>query len=254
MEGMIQEFRMAISNVQNGIGTTRGFWHYSLTAWKYKLPHRSAPIRAAGRFMKKEAVDLAALCEIGGGAWRTFHTDQTSLLAAEAGFEEKTFFPTLVKGRWMNQGNAVCARFPIRSIANHRLPGRGEPRYLSEAEVDIRGVRTVIFVTHLSLSRPLRDPQIEWIAERVDKLDRPTLLAGDFNISKEDEFELLLKGDLKKAPSLPTFPAWNPARPLDHLFFTEHFQVKQVQTFDRFRFSDHLPLLVDLSLSATPDS
>ena len=240
--------RVAISNVQNGIGTTRGFWHYLSTAWKYRLPHGSAPLVRAGAFLRSERIDLAALCEVEGGAWRSRGVDQVALIADEAGLAGRAFFPTHVVGTRINQGNGVCTRFPIRQVCNHRLPGRGEPRYLSEAEITLFDVPARVFVTHLSLNRTLRGPQIHAIAEIIDRADLPTILAGDFNASREAELDLLLESNLQKATSAPTFPSWRPFRRLDYLFFSRHFALHRSSVFDRFRFADHLPFVAEVAL------
>ena len=245
-------FRVTACNVQSGIGTTRGYAHYLLTAWKYGLPHHSGPIRKAAAFLRSERIDLAALTEVGGGAWRTRRVDQLALLSSEAGLPERAFFPTLVLGDEtrprVNQGNGVCARFPLRPVRNHPLPGTGEPRFLSEADVRIDGVPTRLFVTHLSLDQAMRARQISAIADVIGHEDRPTILAGDFNVSEEAELELLSESILDRATSAPTFPSWRPARALDHLFFSRHFAIRRTYAFSGFRFSDHLPLVAEVEL------
>ncbi len=240
-------FRVATSNLQTGIGTTRGWAHYLTTAWKYRYPHGSAPVRDAARFTRDERIDLVALCEVGGGSRRTRGVDQGALLAEASGMDGYAFFPALVTDR-VFQGNAVCARFPVEAVANHALPGVGEPRFLSEAAVVLGGVAVRVFVTHLSLDLGQRGKQIDAIAEIIGACDVPTLLAGDFNVSREDELDLLSGTALQKAASAPTFPSWKPTRALDHLFFSRHFQVERVYAFDAFRFSDHLPLVAEVRL------
>jgi len=32
-------------NIQNGVSTTRGYWHYLLSGWKYVLPHSTKGIK-----------------------------------------------------------------------------------------------------------------------------------------------------------------------------------------------------------------
>jgi endonuclease/exonuclease/phosphatase family metal-dependent hydrolase len=241
--------RVAICNVQNGIGTTRGYWHYLLTGWKYRFPHGSGPIRRAARFLRAERIDLAALCEIERGARRTRGVDQVALLAEGAGLPGRVFFPAFVVGDRINQGNAVCTRFPIREVHNHLLPGPGEPRYLSEAEVAFHGVDVRLFVTHLSLQRTLRASQIHRIAEVIGRQDRPIILAGDFNISEEAELDLLVESALQKAASAPTFPAWRPVRRLDHLFVSRHFAIRRSYAAGAYRFSDHLPFVAEVVLN-----
>ena len=247
---MTRVLRIAIANLQIGIGTTRGYWHYGLTAWKYRFPHGSGPIRQAATLLKAKRIDLATLCEIGGGARRTRGVNQVDVLAEASGLCERTFFPTFVKGKKINQGNAVCARFPVRRVANHRLPGSGEPRFLSEADVVVGDVPVRVFVTHLSLQLLQRAAQLDAIADLVGHCNQPTILAGDFNVSEEAELDLLAESNLQKVASAPTFPSWKPKHALDHLFFSRHFTIRESYAYSATRFSDHLPLVAEVMLEA----
>ncbi len=238
--------RIAVCNLQSGIGTTRGYWHYLVTAHRYRLPHDSELIKVAGDFLREEGIDIALLCEVEGGSRRTRWVNQVDLLARHSGLGEQLFFPTRIVGRRVNQGNGIVSRLPLRYCANHALPGHGEPRFLSEAEALLGDTRVHLHVTHLSLERTLRTPQIHNIARILAENGGPTLLGGDFNISDDAELDLIQEGHLAKSLSRPTFPAWKPMRALDHLFVSRHFEVDEVYAWDRRLFSDHLPLVVTL--------
>lgn len=245
---METRFRISICNLQTGIATTRGYWHYLTTAWKYMVPHRSKGIRSAARYLEEEQIDVASLCEVDGGSRRTQGVDQLAALSALTGLPHQAFFPTLVVGSRINQGNAVCSRFPATIIKNHALPGHGEPRFVSEAELSIGGTAVRLFVTHLSLEKTIRHPQICHIVRLLERRGLPTILAGDFNISAAAELDLLHESSLSQATSAATFPSWKPTRHLDHLFFSRHFSIEESATFERFRFSDHLPFHVTATL------
>lgn len=240
--------RLAICNLQSGIGTTRGYWQYLTTAWKYGLPHDSIPIERAGDFLREEDIDIAALSEVEGGSRRSRGTNQLELLAYRADLPYQAFFPTLVLARRVNQGNGACSRWPLVHIHNHPLPGQGEPRFLSEAHAQVEHYKFRLFMTHLSLERPVRAPQIRHIAKHIGQDDIPTILAGDFNVKEDAELALLEDTILKKAASAPTFPSWAPKKALDHLFFSNHFELVNYYAFDRYLFSDHLPLVAELRL------
>jgi endonuclease/exonuclease/phosphatase family metal-dependent hydrolase len=78
---------------------------------------------------------------------------------------------------------------------------------LCEPELGFRGTPVRIGVTHLSLERPLRAPQIQRIAEIIAGGDVPTILAGDFNVAKNDELRLLTEGDCsERIPGRPFHP------------------------------------------------
>jgi len=239
--------RIAVSNLQSGIGTTRGYWQYLFTGWKYALPHGSGALRGAVEFLAAERIDIAAFSEINGPSRRTRGVDQVALVADGGGLPHRVFFPTHVVGGKVNQGNAVCARYPVRGVANHRLPGIGEPRHLSEAEVMVDGRPIRLLATHLALDLGQRGRQIHRIAELIGTGGgRPTILAGDFNVSREEEMELLHDTKLRMAASAATFPSWRPTRRLDYLFFSEEFSVVESHAWSARRFSDHLPLVAEV--------
>lgn len=242
--------RIAVSNLQSGIGTTRGYWQYLFTGWKYVLPHGSAALCGAVEFLAAERIDIAAFSEINGPSRRTRGVDQVALVADGGGLPHHVFFPTHVVAGKVNQGNAVCARYPVRSVANHRLPGIGEPRHLSEAEVMVDGRPIRLLATHLALDFGQRARQIHRIAELIGTGGgRPTILAGDFNVSRDEEMELLHDTKLRMAASAATFPSWRPTRRLDYLFFSQEFSVVDSHAWAVSRFSDHLPLVAEVRLT-----
>jgi endonuclease/exonuclease/phosphatase family metal-dependent hydrolase len=246
---MTQLTRIAICNLQTGIGTTRGYWQYLTTGWKYFLPRGPEHVRRAAAFLRSEAIDVVAFCEIEGGSKRSRGIDQVAMISELTSLRRTTFFPTLAIGRRINQGNAICTGFPLQHVKNHALPGM-EPRFLSEAKIRI-GVRDVrIFVTHLSLELKIRTPQIRHIANLVhQRHEAPTILAGDFNIAHEAELTLLAHSNLAKTASVATFPSWKPTKYVDHLFFSREFTVAESHTFNERRFSNHLPFIAAVELS-----
>jgi endonuclease/exonuclease/phosphatase family metal-dependent hydrolase len=242
--------RIAVSNLQGGIGTTRGWWQYLTTGWKYVLPHDSTALEGAVGFFRGERIDIAALCEANGSSLRSKGVDQVALVADRGGLPNHVFFPAHVVGDKVNQGNAVCARFPVRLVENHLLPGIGERRCLSEAEIDVSGNPVRLFVTHLALDLGQRKSQIHRIARLLnERPGLPTILAGDFNVSREEEMELLIDTKLQMATSAATFPAWKPKRRLDYLFFSSEFTIRDSRAYDATLFSDHLPLVAEVDFT-----
>jgi endonuclease/exonuclease/phosphatase family metal-dependent hydrolase len=246
----MKTLRIAVCNLQTGIGTTKGYWQYLLTGHRYWFPHGSRQIELAADFLRDARIDIALLCEVEGGSRRSRWVDQVDLLAQRSGLVERLFFPTRIVGRSVNQGNGIVSRWPLRYRFNRALPGYGEPRFLSEASLKANAARLRLLVTHLSLEQTLREPQIHSIADALAGSDEPTVLGGDFNISQEAELDLIQEGHLAKALSQATFPSWRPRRALDHLFLSHHFEVRDVYTYDRWLFSDHLPLIVQLRIHA----
>lgn len=130
-----------------------------------------------------ERPDVVGLQEVHRGTWQSRFEDQAAALARATGME-LGFGRSFGWGRG-EFGNAVLTTGAVRSVAVHPLPGRGEPRSLLEAHVDLGGAGLRFFVTHLSawgrLTSAARDLQAAWLAERLRGCGDPFVLAGDFN-------------------------------------------------------------------------
>ena len=243
-----RRLKFTLCNLQLGIGTTRGYWQYLTTGWKYYFPHDSRALPDAARFIREQKPDLVALCEVERASRRSRGLNQPARLAELSGMPYHLFWPTLDALPARYQGNALLSRWEVTDVANHRLPGAGEPRYLSEARLTLSGIDVRVLVTHLSLESRARERQIAATAHIVGTCKTPTLLAGDFNISCEQELDVLLGSGLVKTFGGATFPSWKPVRLLDQIFVSEHFTNVAQYAFRDFRFSDHLPLVAELSL------
>lgn len=244
---MSRTFRLALLNIQSGIGTTRGYWQYLTTHWRYMFPHASGKIEELGDFLKENKVDFFCGAEMDDGSWRTKGLSHVDILAERAGLIHRRFFQTFAVRSRINQGNAILSRYPITSWDYHPLPGTGEPRSLGEVTIDVGGRRIALFMTHLSLIQRLRRSQIHKIAEVVDSYPYPCLLAGDFNVTHHQEVRLLEESRLQKVISGETFPSWAPSRQLDFVFMSPEFSSVRARVIEK-RFSDHLMLMVDVRI------
>ncbi len=99
-----------------------------------------------------------------------------------------------------------------------------------------------------------RNRQLSAISKLVKNLNEPLIIAGDFNAShrvremqrlkKHCDLEECRNGE-RKQPSWPMFGSfWC----IDHLFYSNHFQMKQFQCLD-FVYSDHLPVIAEFTLN-----
>jgi endonuclease/exonuclease/phosphatase family metal-dependent hydrolase len=240
--------RVAVMNVQSGVGTTRGWWQYLAPAGR-RAASRERNIARIGKAFARHGVQLAILLEIDGGSDRTAGVNQAQLLGREAGLEGCCFFPCFRLGDEINQGNAVLAWGAVRSVRNHPLSGIGEPRFLSEAAVTWAGQEIHVFVTHTSLKAAVRRAQLEEIRAIVASRHRPVLLGGDFNARRGRELDDL-SATLRRVPTGLTFPSWRPRWALDHLFVSAHFESTQARVVTELLESDHLSLVADLDLTA----
>jgi len=240
--------RIAFLNLQACVGSTRGWLHYGLTAWKYFLPHQAGQLPALAGFLREAAIDVLGCAEMDGGSLRSRGQDYVADLAALSELKSGVFFPTQRLWRVANQGNSIHSRFAILRSRNHRLPGDGEARWLGEAELAVDGAPLTMYVTHLSLRSRKRAGQLAAIAERLGGRRR-ALLAGDFNTDDDRELEPLRAAGLRRVATGCTHPCWRPARALDHVFVSPDLQVGESYAASQARLADHLPLVVELATS-----
>ena len=84
--------------------------------------------------------------------------------------------------------NALFTRtFPVSGKRCHEYAERSQRRYFMACEVDICGTKTTVVQTHLDLVDEPRRRQIACLLEEFGGL-RNVIIAGDFNVSHEEEF------------------------------------------------------------------
>jgi endonuclease/exonuclease/phosphatase family metal-dependent hydrolase len=237
--------RVAFLNLQSGVGMSRGYWQYLTTSWKYLLPHVPSFVEPLGAFIRAQGIDLLGCVETELPSRRGRGVDYTEVLASSTGLLHRVAFSTHRVGRMIHQGNSIHSRYPIVA-ANHRLPGRGEPRYVGEARLEVDGAEWTVLVTHLSLRRSARAEQIAAIARLIGPGRRRTLLMGDFNTADRSELVPLLDLGLRRAESGPSYPSWRPSVALDHLFTTVDLTPINTQVAGTVRLSDHLPVVSEV--------
>jgi endonuclease/exonuclease/phosphatase family metal-dependent hydrolase len=151
-------------------------------------------------------------------------------------------------------GNALLSRLPVRAVERVELSlGSHEPRGALDVLVDADTLPVRVLSTHLGLRPYERRYQVRALLDHLDRQATvPTVLMGDLN-----EWYLWgrplrwLHARFHRSPAPPTFPAHRPVFALDRIW------VEPPQMRDRLRVhatptariaSDHLPLVVDLTL------
>jgi endonuclease/exonuclease/phosphatase family metal-dependent hydrolase len=144
------------------------------------------------------------------------------------------------------QGNAILTKMPIIS---HRLHYFDEG--VKRLVIQVCTERLTIFLVHLSLTYRNRQSQLERLYKLIRAVDRPLILAGDFNVlwgKRELELFLGATGLVSANPEKkPSHPSRAPKRELDFILHSPelnvvHFQIPNVT------FSDHCPLVCDFEL------
>jgi endonuclease/exonuclease/phosphatase family metal-dependent hydrolase len=179
------------------------------------------------------------------------------------------FYPSVVVNA-ERYGNAVLCRYPMEIIRSGRLPciakGSGaEPRGVIWSVINISGTKLNLFNTHLGLFPKERIQQTEallgpqWITH--PDCQGPVILCGDFNALPNSRLCRNIKdvlrdvqGSLAKHRPKATWFSHYPVSRIDHVFVGPGIEVTRVEVsmtgLDKVA-SDHLPLIVDIKLSAS---
>jgi endonuclease/exonuclease/phosphatase family metal-dependent hydrolase len=144
-------------------------------------------------------------------------------------------------------GVGILSKKPALSLAQYPLPCRKEPRTMLVAEFE----KFYFICTHLSLVEEDRKTSAEIIRDVVAKLDKPAIIAGDFNTSIDSESMGILLNfcTLLSDQTQLTFPANAPDRCIDYIL-TNSSSVKgsNPTVMEEPVASDHRPLYVDVTL------
>ena len=246
---MAVPLKIAVANLQSGIGTTRGYFEYVASAWQYILPGGDKFVYQAADVLKQEAIDIGLFTEVNEISFRSKQRSHIEALERSLAFEHSGFFPTIKTGTYIHEGSAILSKFPMVDRETYSLPSSSLPRVLGKCMIDVEGITVSIFVAHLSLGKKRRSSQIKTIADIISKTTGPIMLGGDFNERNIEGLRPLRHAGLSTICFQPNYPSWNPKHPLDYLFLSDHF----TNTHDYLpaikHFSDHAPLIVQTTLT-----
>ena len=161
--------------------------------------------------------------------------------------EMHDYYAPSIKYKGGKYGIGILSKQPALSLQQHPLPCRKEPRTMLVAEFE----KFYFICTHLSLIEEDRVTSAGIIRDVVAKLNKPVIIAGDFNATPDDgamkvfsEFCTILTD-----PTKPTFPADEPNRCIDYII-TNSADVKGENPTILFEpvASDHRPFYVDVKL------
>ncbi len=238
----MDKIKIAALNLQAGVGTTKSYLHYMTTFWKYALPHSHEPITNVASFIQSENIDIAIFSEVKASVKKESRSNQPDFITRETKLKKYLFFKT-----FDHKGIAICTKYQILSGLRRKLPGRGWPRFLGEAVLDTGKKKLTILFTHLSLSRDNHRQQIKYIAARANEISGPVILAGDFNVWKRNEIDLLKNTRLRNTGFFKTYPSWKPQICLDYIFLTKEFKLLSAYA-PSIKVSDHRPLVAEVKL------
>ena len=196
--------------------------------------------------------DVMGLVEVDGGSFRTDRLCQAEMIARQLGYyhvvETKYGSGSMVQRLPLlrEQGNAVLTRMPIVSHRFHYFD-EGVKRLVIQVCTEY----LTVFLVHLSLTYRNRQYQLERLYKLIRSVDRPMILAGDFNVlwgMRELELFLGATGLVSVNPEKkPSYPSRAPKRELDFILHSPELKVVQFQ-IPPVTYSDHAPLICDFVL------
>lgn len=239
--------RLLSYNIQTGVATQR-YRHYVTRGLRHVMPHSKVVGNLnhisglVGRF------DVVALQEVDAGSLRTGFINQTEYLAHRSGFPYWYSQTNRSLGRLAQVSIGLLSHLQPSQVTEHRLPGP-PGRGLMVVRIGHGSEALHLLILHLSLGRRARRLQLGYVREIMQGF-RHSVLMGDFNAPLDSpEMRLLIDSCPLQAPSgmLHTFPSWRPRRGLDHILVSADLQVINTHVVQQ-RYSDHLPLAVELLL------
>lgn len=242
--------RVAVINLQSGIGITKSYREYFTSGWRYLLPHSATYVREAGRLLKQEGVDIALMTEVEEQGLRSGFRRQTEMLKSSSALPFSEFFPTRSAEPFAAEGNAILTGYDIQEVRTHLLRRGSIPRVMGETVLSIDGTRVHVFVAHLGIRHVYRAEQLRRIQRIITERNEPVILGGDFNERDHEAFEILKSAGFSHVATLPTYPSWKPQHRLSVLFLSKHFTEPKSYIPVVRPFSDHLPLVVETTLES----
>jgi endonuclease/exonuclease/phosphatase family metal-dependent hydrolase len=157
-------------------------------------------------------------------------------------------------GRRGKFGNALLSRWPVRAVRRIDFSVRHrEPRGALDCELEVRGHRVRVVVTHLGLKARERAHQVRVLLSSLEQSDEglPTVIMGDFNEWKPTRGALRHLDRRFGLSLMPrTFPSMLPLLPLDRVWVWPAGGLQRLAVYatplSRVS-SDHLPLRAEVS-------
>jgi endonuclease/exonuclease/phosphatase family metal-dependent hydrolase len=196
--------------------------------------------------------DIVGVQEMHRGTWKVRFRDQAAELERLTGMQ--LFFGRAMGDGSSEYGNALLTRGAIVDTRIDPLPGKGEPRSMLGATIEVDGVRLIAYVTHLAawarFGSRTRLVQAEAVAKLVAKSELPFVLMGDFNTSPaSDELRVFHDGSLVTSCFVEKIVTHRATKQcLDYIFTGPTWTIRDAKVIARGP-SDHWPLLAAIERS-----
>jgi len=251
--------RFLLYNIRYAAGIGRHF-HLPVPYSGY-LKHTNGNLKKIVDFIGSVNPDIIGLIEVDSGSFRSERNNQAEAIAWELQhdhiYQSKYSASSVAqKVPLLNkQGNAILTNQEIVSQKFHYFR-EGVKRLVIELEL----ADLSVFLVHLSLKFRHRQYQLQDLHSMVKNVEKPVIVAGDFNVLRGDrELQLFLAATgLKNANSngQPSHPSRAPRRQLDYIFHSPQIRITGFQ-IPQIKLSDHTPLVCEFEIvtrkSPNPD-
>ena len=244
---MANNMRFLLYNIRYAAGIGRQF-HFPVPYSGY-LKNTNGNLKKIVGFIKSVNPDIIGLIEVDSGSFRSEKSNQAEAIAWE--MEHYHVYQSKYSATSMaqkvpvvnKQGNAILTNRDIKTETFHYF-GKGIKRLVIELELEDLS----IFLVHLSIKYRHRQYQLQDLYAMVKNVNKPVIVAGDFNVFWGDrELELFLAATgLTNANSVrrPSHPSRSPRRQLDYILHSPQIRITGFQ-IPRVKLSDHAPLICD---------
>lgn len=158
---------------------------------------------------------IVALQEVDRFIPRSGFRDQFRWLMKELGMYG-VFAPSIRMGP-CQYGNALFSRYPIVSKRVVFMPGRLERRSVLLAELSTGGGFVTVANTHLGVLSADWVKQMPLFRAELEKLDKPSIVLGDFNMLTGNKYMKKLRPMLKKVALQNPMPTLQYGGEIDHI-------------------------------------
>lgn len=218
----------------------------------YKEPN----IKQQAEIIKKISPNFVGLQEIDKGCLRSGKIDQTKLFSELTGLDG-TFgsFMDYDSGKY---GMAILSNLKIDKTFELELPDGAEPRIALIQVVSINEHAKVAFVNvHFDWTDEyLRYLQAKVLIYKLNNLDIPAIIIGDFNTVPFSEVYYLFKNHdfnfTRKTGNVYTYSAKHPLEEIDHIVYRDSKNIKitfgDVVVLNEPSASDHRPVVATIKI------
>lgn len=142
-------------------------------------------------------------------------------------------------------GNAILSRYPIISKDIKYIGGAKERRSTLTARLQIGGETVTVLNTHLGVHTKERMKQVPILWDALNKLERPAIIAGDFNMEMDDPLMKQLNTRWQKIALQNKRPTVENGGEIDHIFV--NMPIEQASAWVQpSAVSDHYPVIAEL--------